>query len=79
MRRLVFFAFLTIGISVLGQNAGQIGHDQSICYGSAPQSLIFTSQPSGGTVPYLEMTKLNTHFDVISDEDYRKLLNSEIK
>lgn len=52
MRRLVFFALLTIGISANGQNAGQIGNNQTICYGSAPQALTFTIAPSGGVSPY---------------------------
>ena len=32
---------------------GQIGNDQSICYGSAAMTLTFTTQPSGGTTPYI--------------------------
>jgi hypothetical protein len=52
MHRLVLFAFLTVSISVFGQNAGQIGNDQTVCYGSASQALSFTVQPSGGTIPY---------------------------
>lgn len=36
----------------MGQNAGQIGNDQTVCYGSASQALTFTVQPSGGTLPY---------------------------
>lgn len=31
---------------------GDIGNDQTICYGYAPSPLSFTSQPSGGTTPY---------------------------
>jgi len=31
---------------------GVIGNDQSICYQSAPLRLTFTTQPSGGTLPY---------------------------
>lgn len=52
MRRLVIFTFLAINISVFGQNAGQIGVDQTICYGSAPKVLAFTTLPTGGTKPY---------------------------
>lgn len=52
MRRSVLFALLTISISAFGQNAGQIGNSQTICYGSAPQILTFIIPPSGGVTPY---------------------------
>lgn len=52
MRRLAFIAFITASIPILAQNPGQIGNDQSICYGSAPQALNFIVQPTGGTTPY---------------------------
>lgn len=46
--------FLVIGCHTLhGQfNPGEIGHDQDICYRSAPSTLIFTLLPSGGEAPY---------------------------
>jgi len=33
-------------------NPGQIGNDQSICYGYAPVRLSFISAPTGGVLPY---------------------------
>ena len=54
MRSLIFgFILLSInGISFGQLIAGQIGSNQSLCYGSAPKALTFTIQPSGGTLPY---------------------------
>lgn len=44
---------LSLSSLLYGQvNPGQIGSNQTICYGSAPQQLNFTLQPSGGTLPY---------------------------
>lgn len=53
--RNLFNTLIIISISspVFGQLIpGQIGNDQSICYGSAAVTLTFTTQPSGGTTPY---------------------------
>ena len=44
---------LSLSGMVMSQfNAGQIGNDQVICYGSAPLKLNFSTPPSGGTLPY---------------------------
>ena len=47
---LIVISFSNLLVAQL--NPGQIGNNQSICYGSAPQMLVFTIQPSGGTSPY---------------------------
>jgi hypothetical protein len=45
---------ISVNTIVAGQalNPGQIGNNQDICYGSAPQALNFSVQPTGGTAPY---------------------------
>lgn len=55
MRKVVaLFLFASINLIISGQSIspGQIGSNQNICYGYAPQALTFTVQPTGGTPPY---------------------------
>lgn len=49
----IFLILFSINSLLIAQiNPGQIGNNQSICYGTGPLTLTFTSQPSGGTAPY---------------------------
>lgn len=55
MRKLINSILLfSIGSLAFAQslNSGQIGNSQSVCYGSSPSFLLFTTIPSGGTMPY---------------------------
>ena len=55
MRTLLSILLLSlVNVIIYGQalNSGQIGSNQDICYGYAPQSLTFAVQPTGGTPPY---------------------------
>jgi hypothetical protein len=50
----IFILISLISISYLSSaqmNPGEVGSNQSICYGSAPGKLAFTVQPSGGAQP----------------------------
>jgi len=54
MNKVICFSILLTVSKLLSAqiNPGHIGSDQTICYGSAPQVLSFSVQPSGGTLPY---------------------------
>lgn len=49
-----FLIFASVNVIVFGQSLspGQIGNNQVLCYRSAPQTLSFLIQPTGGTPPY---------------------------
>ncbi len=49
---ILLLSLVNVVISGQALNPGQIGSNQDICYGYAPQALTFTVQPTGGTPPY---------------------------
>lgn len=65
---IILLAICVLGYSQSQLIPGQIGCSQTICYGTAPQQLLFLTDPSGGTGSYsYRWQRLNTNDDRWTD------------